>query len=119
MDAEERLRFLERLNGFIKENLTMEDLSVAFLAERMYMSQSTLFRRIKEATGTGGNEYIRNLRLEKAAEHLRDVGENSTAVSIGNVAFSCGFSSLSSFAKAFRRKYGMSATEYLVSMQNA
>lgn len=119
MDAEERLRFLNRLEGLVRDNLTMEDLSVDFLADRMYMSHSTLFRRIKEATGTGGNEYIRNLRMEKAAEHLRSIVGSGNEVSIGNVAFSCGFSSLSSFAKAFRRKYGMSATEYLNSMHNS
>lgn len=113
IDEEERKRFLEKLDKLIYDNLTMENLSVSFLADRMYMSQSKLFRRIKGATGAGGNEYIRNFRLEKAAEYLKDGANGNKEVSIGNVAFSCGFSSLSSFAKAFRNKYGMTATEFL------
>lgn len=110
---DERRGFLERLDALIKENLVREDLNVSFLADRMCMSHSSLFRWIKKSTGMGGNEYIRNIRLEKAAECLKNGMGVGESVAISNVAFACGFSSLSSFAKAFRKRYGMSATEFL------
>lgn len=113
IDDEERRLFLERLEKLVSDNLAMENLTVSFLAEKMCMSQSKLFRWVKEAAGVGCNEYIRNIRLAKAAECLTNGRGGGLTVAIGNVAFSCGFASLSSFSKAFRKRYGMSATEYM------
>lgn len=113
MDEDERRRFLQRLDGLISDNLTMEDLGVSFLADQMCMSQSTLFRRMKDAAGMGVNQYIRDRRLEKAMDCLKNGMGGGKSVAICNAAFACGFSSLSSFAKAFKKKYGMSATDFL------
>lgn len=118
MDKEERQGFLERLDKLIYENITIDDLGALFIADRMCMSQSTLFRHIKKAAGVGINEYIRNIRLQKATECLKNEMGGGNSVAISNVAFACGFSSLSSFAKDFRRKYGMSATEFLATIHH-
>ena len=104
--------FLNHINSIIVDNLTMDGLGVSFIADSMCMSPSTLFRKVKANTGTGINEYIRNVRLERVVKILTDEREKKN-VAICDAAFSCGFSSLSSFAKAFKKKYGVSATRYI------
>lgn len=105
--------FLKRLNAVITDNLTKENLSVAFLAGCMCMSLSTFFRHVKSATGMGGNEYIRSVRIENAIGMLQNANRGGVTVAIGEVAFACGFTSLSSFDKSFRKKFGISPTEYM------
>lgn len=56
--------FIETLHRMIIDNMAMENLSVKFIADRMCMSESTLFRHVKSVLGIGVNEYIRNIRLE-------------------------------------------------------
>lgn len=111
-NADSLSAFRDRLDELVSESLEMEDLNVAYLADRMYMSHSTLFRRVKQATGTGANEYIRNKRLERAAFLLQDDKGGGRHMTICNIAYSCGFASHSSFAKAFRKRYGISAVAY-------
>lgn len=112
MTTDSGASFRARLDVLIEESLAREDLNVSFLADRMCMSLSTLFRRIKDTTGLGGKEYIRNKRLERAAFLLQDERGGGIHMTICDIAFSCGFAGSSSFAKAFRRRYGMSAMEY-------
>lgn len=107
------IEFRKRLDEIIAENLTLEDLSVVFLANRMNMSLSTFFRRVKSATGMGGNEYIRSKRIAKAVFGLQNAKRRGVTMAIGDVAFACGFASLSSFDKAFRKKFDISPTEYM------
>lgn len=107
------IEFRKRLDEIIAENLTSEDLNVVFLSNRMYMSLSTFFRRIKAATGMGGNEYIRSKRIEKALSELQNAKREGVTMAISDVAFACGFASLSSFDKAFRNKLGITPTEYM------
>lgn len=112
-DAEKALnpldhQFIDKINNIINENISLEDLGVSFLAERMCMSQSSLYRKLMAIVGVSANEYIRHIRLGRAEEMLR-----SGEMNITEVAFSTGFGSHSSFGKAFRKEYGMSPSEYV------
>lgn len=100
-------QFTDKLISVIEANISNPDLNVVFLADKMCMSQSTLYRKVMAIMGVSTNEYVRRLRLAKAKEMLAD-GEYS----ITDVAYKSGFGSHSSFAKAFRKEFGMSATEY-------
>lgn len=100
-------QFTDKLISVIEANISNPDLNVVFLADKMCMSQSTLYRKVMAIMGVSTNEYVRRLRLTKAKEMLAD-GEYS----ITDVAYKSGFGSHSSFAKAFRKEFGMSATEY-------
>lgn len=99
---------MEKITSVINDNIALEDLSVAFIADKMCMSISTLYRKINAIVGVSTNEYIRHMRLSRAVELLR-TGE----MSITDIAENTGFGSHSSFAKAFKKKYGMTATEYV------
>ncbi len=100
-------RFMDKLIDIIDGNLANEELGVALIADKMCMSTSTLYRKVNAILGVSTNEYIRHRRLSQAVEML--VHGDMTVVEI---AAATGFSSHSSFAKAFKKEYGMTATEY-------
>ena len=64
--------------------------------------------------GVSTNEYIRRIRLNRAADMLANSG-----LSITDIAFQTGFGSHSSFAKAFKKEYGMTATEYMAAKKKS
>jgi len=99
--------FMDKLIDIINENLANEELGVALIADKMCMSTSTLYRKVNAILGVSTNEYIRHMRLSRAVELL--VQGDMTVIEI---AAATGFSSHSSFAKAFKKAYGMTATEY-------
>lgn len=99
--------FLERLDSLILKHLDDPALDIQFLTTEMYMSYSTLYRRLKELTGMSANEYVRRHRLANAMQLLRD-GYNVTEVSDR-----CGFNSPKYFSLCFKNEYGMSPSEVI------
>lgn len=97
--------FLSKLDRLILENLLQSDLDVNFIAKEMFVSYSTLHRRIKSLTGMTANEYVRKHRLAKAMSLLRN-GYNSTEVSM-----QCGFNSPSYFTRCFKAEFGILPSE--------
>lgn len=93
--------FLNKINEIIKENLSDERFGVSELAEEAGMSRSNLLRRIKSISGVSASQYIREIRLEKAMEILKD-----SDVNVSEVSYVVGFNSTSYFIKCFRDHYG-------------
>ena len=85
-----------------------EDLTIADVAAQCYFSEYHFMRFFKRCTGISCGDHIKQLRLEKAAEHFAN-GETD----ILTVALSVGFRNLSYFYRAFRSKYGMTPKEYI------
>ncbi len=85
-----------------------EDLSIADVATACYFSEYHFMRFFKRCTGISCGDYIKSLRLEKAAEHFA-AGEQA----ILDVALSVGFHNLSYFYRAFRKKYGMTPKQFI------
>ena len=65
-------------------------------------------RFFKKYIGVSCLEYIKNLRLEKAASRLAQGGR-----SVLDVSMSCGFSNLSYFYREFKKKYGMTPKQFI------
>lgn len=93
--------FIQKTLSFIHENINESDLSVEILASKLFLSRSQLYRKIKTLTGISVNEFIRNVRLEKAKE-LIALGNNN----MNEISYKVGFTSPSYFTKCFREKYG-------------
>jgi signal transduction histidine kinase/ligand-binding sensor domain-containing protein/DNA-binding response OmpR family regulator len=93
--------FIQKTLSFIHENINESDLSVEILAAKLFLSRTQLYRKIKTLTGVSVNEFIRNVRLEKAKE-LIALGNNT----MNEISYKVGFSSPSYFTKCFREKYG-------------
>jgi AraC-like DNA-binding protein/ligand-binding sensor protein len=85
---------------FIEEGLAGE-LTLEGVAEAVDYSPGYLGRRFKEAVGVPFSDYVRDLRLARAKELLA-----RTRTHIADVAFACGFGSLSQFNRAFVKTVG-------------
>lgn len=99
--------YLKQMTDLIVENISSENLDVAWLADKMNMSPSTLYRKLKGLIGISANEYIRKIKMRKAAEMLAsgqyNVSETSWNVGIGSVIY---------FRQCFKEEYGVSPSEY-------
>ena len=101
-------RLLERIMNVINKNLNNSDLSVDVIADEVGISRVHLHRKMKELTGQTPHDFIRNIRLKKAAQLLTNQSMNIT-----EVMYACGFSNSASFSTTFKRFYGLSPRDYM------
>ena len=94
--------FLARMNQVIEENFSNPDLNVKFLAEKLNISRSGLFAKIKTLADVTPNEMIQIVRLKKAARLLKEGGRP-----VSEVCYMVGFSSPSYFSKCFQKQFGV------------
>lgn len=106
--ADERL--MERLVKVINENLSNPDLTSEMLASEVGLSRVHLYRKLKELTNQSATNYIRNIRLTKAAELLKQ-----RKATISEVAYLVGYRTPNHFSTAFKDLYGVTPSEYLKS----
>ena len=99
-------QFITNILEYIHENITDPALNVENLADKLLISRSKLYRKIKALTGNTANEFIRNIRLEKAKQFL----ENSD-YSISEISYKTGFSSPSYFTKCYKIQFGILPTD--------
>jgi len=93
--------FLEKITGIVEKNLSNEQFGVSELAAATNMSRSNLLRKVKKLTGLSVSQFIRQVRLRKAMEILRD-----GSLKVSEISWQVGFSSTSYFIKCFREQYG-------------
>lgn len=91
---------------YIRQNYTQE-LSLAVLSEKFYLSGPYLSKIFKEVTGESIKRYINNYRIEKAKEFLRNSNYN-----IETISRKVGYDNVRSFMKTFRNYVGMSPGDY-------
>lgn len=103
--AEERL--MAKIAKAVEDGAADADAGVAALRERTGISNKQLYRLIKKYLGVSPSEYIRNVRLQKAAMLL-----GQKRFTIAEVAYMVGFQTPSYFAKCFQDKYGVPPSQY-------
>lgn len=103
----ENEKLLLNITRFIEDNMDDEKLSVEQLAKHLYMSRATLYNKLVDLTGETPVEFIRSVRLNKAAELL----ETST-MRMSEIGYAVGFLTPNYFARAFKAKFNMSPSEY-------
>ena len=108
--AESRPIYIERLNAVIDyiETLLADDLSLSTLADVAHFSPYHFHRVFSSLVGETLNRFISRLRIERAATLLVQHPQRA----ITDIAVDCGLTNPSSFARAFRDAFGMSATEW-------
>ncbi|MGV8134367.1 MAG: two-component regulator propeller domain-containing protein [Mangrovibacterium sp.] len=99
--------FLERLHASVEERIGDPEFSIDTIAETLFMSRSSFYRKIKGVAGMSPNDYLRVLRLNKAAALLL---QNDIPVS--EICTQTGFSSSSYFAKCFKAHFGVLPKAY-------
>jgi signal transduction histidine kinase/ligand-binding sensor domain-containing protein/DNA-binding response OmpR family regulator len=100
-------KLLKDMLSFIEDNLHTSQLSVENLSKHVGMSRGTLYSKVLEMSGQTPIEFIRSIKLEKAAVLL----ENSD-LSISQISYMTGFTAPNYFAKSFKAKFNMLPTEY-------
>ncbi len=100
-------KFIERLNALMEEHLCEETFYVEQLAEKMFMSRSNFYRKVKSLWGISPNDYMKRFRLHKAAEMVR-----SNDYLIKEIYEQVGFKSSSYFSACFREEFGMTPKQY-------
>ncbi len=105
--------FLRNVNEIIEKNIALESLDVKFLSELLFMSHSTLYRKIKGVAGVSINEYIRKSRMKRAAELLLQ----PEGLSIKEISYQVGLPNTTYFRQCFKSEYGCSPTDYKESNQ--
>lgn len=100
--------FLKKCNAIIEKHLTDNEYGVEQLSVEIGLSRVHVYRKIKHLTGLTVIEFIRNIKLKKAAVMLQESGKN-----IAEVAYGTGFSSPSYFSKCFKDLYNISPTEFV------
>jgi DNA-binding response OmpR family regulator len=100
-------KFLNRAVEIAEKHLQDEHFELSAFQQEMHMSHSTLFRKLHALTNQSPTEFIRTIRLKRAASLLSQDFGNVTQVSL-----EAGFNSLSYFNKSFKKLYGISPMEY-------
>lgn len=103
----EQVDFIRKLLQVIEQNLDQEGLGSTFIADRMAMSPRQFYRKFKEISSMSPTDLIKNYRLEKAAQLLRE-----EELTIQDIISDVGISSRSYFYKEFARKFGVTPKDY-------
>lgn len=106
-------KLMNEVMKYLDENLTDTQLSVEALSRHVGMSRSSLYSKLLELTGQTPVEYIRSVKLERAALLLEKSDMN-----IAQIAYSVGFATPNYFAKSFKAKFNMLPSEYINNKRN-
>jgi len=99
--------FLQKVIDIIQENITDPEFNVERLAEYVFMSRSSLHRKIKALTEMTSIEFIRFIRLKQSAELIQ-----SGEYRVNEVCYLVGINSSSYFIKLFQKQFGMTPKEF-------
>jgi len=100
-------RFMMKLMEVIEKNIANPDFGIKHLTDEMNMSHSVIFRKVKALTGSNVIEFIRSVRLKKAAQLLQ-----KQKLPVSEVSLMVGFNDAKYFSKCFIKEFGVSPREY-------
>jgi transcriptional regulator GlxA family with amidase domain len=101
-------RFLQKAIEVIENNIADADLDIERFASEIGVSRMQLYRKLDALTEMTVKEFVRNIRLKRAAQLLVQKKLN-----VSEVAYAVGFKDLSHFRKCFKQEFGMSASDYV------
>ena len=99
--------FVKRLDSIVYSRLGEQDLSVDKVAGLLHLGRTVFYKKVRGTTGYTPNEYIRVIRLRKAAELLKEGEKN-----VSEVAYAVGFDNPYYFSKCFKEQFGMPPSQY-------
>ncbi|CAA9315277.1 MAG: DNA-binding response regulator, AraC family [uncultured Cytophagales bacterium] len=100
-------KFLQNAIAVVEKHMADSGFSVEALENEMMLSKMQLYRKLKALTDQSPTEFVRTLRLKRAASLLSQRSGN-----ISEIAYEVGFNNLSYFAKCFKDHYGVPPSEY-------
>jgi DNA-binding response OmpR family regulator len=101
-------KLLNKAYAIVEKNLNNQNFKALDFANEIGMSRAQLYRKIQAVSGQSVKEFVRTIRLKKAAELLVTSHDN-----ISEVSFNVGFSSTTYFSKSFGEYFGMTPSKYI------
>ena len=101
------VEFLDKLVQVIETNIDNEAFTVEHLQTQIGMSRMQLHRKLKALTNQSASDFIRSIRLKRAAQILRQPG-----MQVAEAAYLSGFNHMSYFAKCFKEHFGVLPSEF-------
>ena len=102
------LQFLDKIHHVIDENIDNSDFNIDSIADNVGISRSAFFKKLKSLTGLAPVDMIKEVRLNKSVELLKN-----TDMTVSEVAFAVGFKESGYYGKCFRKKYNQTPTEFM------
>ena len=99
--------YLEKAIDIVETFIADDTFTVERFAGEMFESRVQLYRKLKGLTGLSPNEFVRNIRIKRAAEILVQGG-----ITVGEVMYKVGFSNRSYFNRSFRQVFDTTPVEY-------
>ena len=99
--------FIESLIRSLEENMENSELTVDDLVSMAGLSRSVFFKKLKSLTGLAPIEFIREMRIKRAAQLIETRQYN-----ISQIAYMVGMNDPRYFSRCFKQKFGMTPTEY-------
>jgi len=106
--------FVENINRIIENNLENPNFNIDSIANEMGLSRSAFFKKIKSLTGCSPVEFVREYKLNKAVDLLKNTDMNIT-----DIAYKTGFTDVGYFGKCFHKKFGLSPREFVNKQKKA
>ncbi len=99
--------FLQKAVKIVEDNMNDGNFNLLFFCEQLGVSRMQLHRKLKMFTGQSTTEFIRSIRLKRAAQLLK-----TGHLTVIEVMYEIGMESSSYFSKAFKKQYGTTPSEY-------
>ncbi len=99
--------FMKKALAAVEKNIDNPDFSVEDLSRDLFMSRVSLYKKLLSITGKTPIEFIRIMRLKRAAQLLKNGGMN-----ISEVAYEVGFNNPKVFTKYFKEEFNMTPSQY-------
>jgi signal transduction histidine kinase/DNA-binding response OmpR family regulator len=106
--------FLRKAVKIVEDNISNPDLNVEMLMKELGVSRTQLFRKLKAITNYSANQFVRNIKLKRAAQLLQQRTNNIT-----EVLYLSGFNSPSYFTSCFKEMYGCLPKDYQAKSENS
>ncbi len=106
-------KLIEKAMKYVSQNISKSELSVEELSDALAMSRVSLYKKIKQITGKSPIEFIRIIRLKRAAQLLRE-----SQLNISEIAYQTGFNNPKMFSRYFKEEFGIQPSAYQAQKRN-
>ncbi|MBE7171627.1 MAG: substrate-binding domain-containing protein [Williamsia sp.] len=106
-------KFINEFTALVENNISNENFSVEDICREIGIPRVQLYRKLKALLGYNVNDYILNVRLQKAKYLLLN-----DSCTISEIAFKVGFSSQAYFSTVFKAKCAVTPTEFKEKAKN-
>lgn len=100
-------QFLQQVQQLVEQHLEDPNFGVPLLCTQLAMSQTVLYKKLKALTNMSVQDFIRTVRLNKAAQLLRE-----GRLQVGEIAYAVGYSDRKYFSKEFKKQYGKAPSDF-------